>query len=167
VGGLPARDAGSDQDRARLRDATIRGTAFADRLLALTDEDSRAYQGVMAAYRLPKGTPEEQAARRSQIQEALRAAADTPLETMRACAAALKGAIAVSELGSRNAASDVQVALELLNAGLRGARRNVEINLGSLKDAAYVARVAEECARLEADADRDTAAARRRLAAPQ
>jgi methenyltetrahydrofolate cyclohydrolase len=166
VGGLPKNTATGDQDRALLRDATMRATAFADRLMLLTDEDSRAFSLVAAAYRLPKGTPEEQAARRDRIQAALRAATEAPLETMRACAAALKSAIAVAELGQRSASSDVLVALELLGAGLRGARRNVDINLGGLKDDGYAAEVARACDQLEADADRDATAARRRIASP-
>ena len=50
--------------------------------------------------------------------------------------------------GNPNASSDVQVGLELLRAGLRGARLNVEINLGSVKDGAYAAEVAREVGRL-------------------
>lgn len=163
VGGLPKSAAAGDQDRARLRDATVRATAFADRLMLLTDEDSRAYAAVAAAYQLPKGTSGEQEARRAEIQRALRSATEAPLETMRACAAAVKSAIAVAEYGQRSASSDVLVALELLAAALRGARLNVEINLASLKDEAYAAAATDECRRLEAEADRDVTAARRRL----
>jgi formiminotetrahydrofolate cyclodeaminase len=50
--------------------------------------------------------------------------------------------------GNVNASSDVQVGLELLRAGLRGARLNVEINLGGVKDETYAAEVAAEVARL-------------------
>lgn len=166
VGGLPHNLAASDQDRARLRDGAIRSTAFADRLMLLTDEDRRAYAAVAAADTLPETTSEEQEGRRAQRAAALQSATEAPLETMRACAAALKSAIAVAEFGQRSASSDVLVALELLNAALRGARRTVETNLMGLKDEGYAASVTAECQRLEADADRDTTAARRRIASP-
>ena len=64
------------------------------------------------------------------------------------------------QLGNRNAASDVQVGLELLLAAQRGARLNVEVNLGMLKDAAYVALVGEEIARLTAAAEHEITVAR-------
>ena len=67
---------------------------------------------------------------------------------MRACAAALACGPVLQAFGNVNASSDVQVGLELLRAGLRGARANVEINLASVKDQAYVAAVAAEVARL-------------------
>ena len=71
-------------------------------------------------------------------------AIETPLEVMRACSAAIEQAPVISRLGNQNAASDVNVALGLLQAGLHGARANVEINLGHVKDKAYVARVKAE-----------------------
>ena len=73
----------------------------------------------------------------------MRAAIAAPLEVMRACAAAAELGPVVGELGNPSASSDVQVGLELLGAGLRGAKLNVEINLGSVKDAGYAATVRE------------------------
>jgi formiminotetrahydrofolate cyclodeaminase len=67
---------------------------------------------------------------------------------MRACAAAIALGPVLQALGNANASSDVQVGLELLRAGLRGARFNVEINLGGVKDDAYAASVAAEASRL-------------------
>ncbi len=97
---------------------------------------------------MPKGTDEEKAARSVRIQEAMRGAIETPLEMMRACHAAVEQASAISRLGNQNAASDVKIALGLLQAGLRGARENVEINFGSVKDQEYIARVRQEMERL-------------------
>ena len=71
---------------------------------------------------------------------------------MRACAAAIEQGSVVAAFGNANAASDVGVALDLLVGGLRGARRNVEINLGSVKDTAYTADVGAEAERLEREA---------------
>ena len=112
------------------------------------DRDSEAYELVVSAYRLAKGTDEEKAVRARRIQEALVAAIAAPLDVMRACCAAIALGPVLQEHGNPNASSDVQVGLELLRAGLRGARLNVEINLGSVKDPAYVAEVTGEIGRL-------------------
>src|SRR6185295_14197445 len=98
--------------------------------------------------KLPKASAEEQSARKAAIQQALRGATDVPLGVMRQSAAALDLATAVAAHGHRAAASDVGVAVALLRAGLRGARLNVEINLGSMADADYAGAVAAEAARV-------------------
>jgi methenyltetrahydrofolate cyclohydrolase len=146
VAGLPKPRGSTDADLQRLRDAADRCAACAVRLEALIERDAAAYDTVMAAYRLPRSSDEEKAARSDRIQAALKGAIETPLEMMRACAAALEEAAAVRDFGNANASSDVGVAVELLQAGLRGARLNVEINLEHVKDAAYVAAVRSELA---------------------
>jgi len=153
VAGLPKPRASADADLQRLRDSGERCTALAIELEALVDRDSEAYELVVGAYRLPKGTDEDKAIRATRIQEALKAAIAAPLDVMRACSAAIAEGPVLQAHGNPNASSDVQVGLELLRAGLRGARLNVEINLGSVKDPAYVADVAGEIGRLsESDA---------------
>jgi formiminotetrahydrofolate cyclodeaminase len=148
VAGLPKPRATTSEDLERLAEAGRRCTALAVQLEALIDQDSAAYDLVVGAFRLPKGTEDEKAARGAAIQKALVAATEAPLDVMRRTSEALASAPAVVELGNQNAASDVQVALGLLKAGLLGARQNVEINLGSLKDSAYVERVRAEAFRL-------------------
>lgn len=149
VAGLPKSRAATEDDAARLRAAGERCTELAGELTALIDRDSAAYDLVLAAYRKPKGTDDEKAARSAAIQAGMRAAIAAPLDVMRACAAAAQQGGVVAELGLSSASSDVQVGLALLGAGLRGAQLNVETNLGSVKDAAYVAKVREEIDRLQ------------------
>jgi methenyltetrahydrofolate cyclohydrolase len=148
VAGLPKPRASTPEETARLAEAGSRATGMAARLLALVDRDTEAYTAVMEAFKLPKGTDEEKAARSARIQEATKDATEAPLDVMRACAEALSLAADVTALGNPNAASDAKVARELLGAALRGARHNVDINLDSLKDAGYVARAREEADRL-------------------
>jgi methenyltetrahydrofolate cyclohydrolase len=148
VAGLPKPRAAGEGEIERLRAAGTRCTQRAEELAALVDRDSEAYDLVVAAYGRPKGTDEEKAARSAAIQEALRAAIAAPMDVMRACAAAAAQGAAVAALGNASASSDVQVGLELLRAGLRGAKLNVEINLGSVKDAAYAAAVRAEAEEL-------------------
>jgi methenyltetrahydrofolate cyclohydrolase len=152
VAGLPKPRASQSADLEKLKDAGVRATALAVRLESLIDEDSDAYAGVVEAFRLPKASDDEKAARSSAIQRALTAATEAPLTVMRHCAEALTLGAAAIELGNENAATDAQVGVGLLKAALQGAGANVEINLGSLKDAAYVARVRDEAGRLLAAA---------------
>jgi formiminotetrahydrofolate cyclodeaminase len=79
---------------------------------------------------------------------------------MRACDAALEQAITIARFGNPSASSDVQVGLELLAAGLRGAKLNVDINLGSVKDAAYVENVRNEADAYVRRSEEHAAAAR-------
>ena len=137
VAALPKTKTGEAAERTAIDASAAALGELRKTLAGLVDEDTRAYDLVTAAYRNPKSTDEEKAARKTAIQAALRAATDTPMRTMRACEAAMREAAVVAQSGNPNAASDVWVALELLNAGLRGAQKNVAINLGSLSDEAY------------------------------
>jgi methenyltetrahydrofolate cyclohydrolase len=138
VASLPKPRASGDDELAQLRNIADDCTALARRLEVLIDRDSAAYDQVMAAYRLPKVTDEEKAARSTAIQAAMKGAIEIPLDVMRACATAIAHADALTRLANPNASSDVKVGVELLRAGLRGAQANVEINLGSVKDEGYV-----------------------------
>jgi len=160
VAGLPKSRASNDEDASNLSSARARCTALANELAALIDRDTEAYDLVVGAYRKPKETDEEKAARSAAIQAAMRAAIDAPLSVMRACDGALEQAGTIARLGNPSASSDVQVGVELLGAGLRGAKLNVDINMGSMKDAAYVQHVRSETERLVRQADRHTDASR-------
>jgi formiminotetrahydrofolate cyclodeaminase len=164
VAGLPKSRAASAEDVDRLKAAGARCTELARALEALVDRDSEAYEAVMAAYKKPKGTDEEKAARSGAIQSAMRVAIAAPLDVMRACAAASEQAVVVAALGNPSASSDVQVGLELSAAGLRGAKLNVEINLGRVKDAGYAEKIRGEMAEFERALGHETAAAVRALA---
>jgi len=161
VAGLPKSKAATEEDAQRLRAAGERCTALARELETLVDADSAAYDLVMAAYKRPKATDEDKAARSAAIQAALRDAIAAPLAVMRACAAAAEQAVVVAGLGNPSAASDVAVGVELLNAALRGAKLNVEINLGSLKDADYVAKARSDVTEFERAIAHESAATRR------
>ena len=152
VAALPKPRATNEEDLSTLRAAGETCTRLALQLEALIDGDSAAYDGVVAAFGLPKTSDAEKAARTAAIQDALKVATEAPLEVMRRCADALALVEAVGEKGNPNASSDVQVARAMLAAGLRGGQLNVAINLGSIKDAEYVDRVQREAADLAAKA---------------
>ena len=163
VADMPKTRTGAPEETADLADAASRLRPRRDEMAGLVDSDSDAYAAVVAAYRLPKTNDLEKQTRTQAIQVAMREATEVPLETMRVCQQALRGAVIVADAGNPNAKSDVGVAVELLMAGLRGARMNVDINLASLSDAAYVSRVAEERDALVADAEADADRARNAL----
>ena len=146
VAGLPKTRSGSDEDRAALDGVRLELSAIRDRLADAVDGDTAAYDAVVAAYKLPKATPEQQAARKGAIQQALRGATDVPLEVMRQSTRALEAAAVVARHGYRSASSDIGVAVGLLKAGAAGANLNVGVNLDSVADAAY-------CDRVRAEAD--------------
>lgn len=163
VAGLSRPRAAAAEDLERLTAAGRRCAQFSESLTTLIDRDSEAYNSVVAAYRLPKVGEDEMRRRSARIQEALADAIAAPLDIMRRCAAAIEESVVVAALGNRHASSDIRVALELLAAGLRGAKLNVEINLDSLKDAPRVEEIRAEVARLTQEADKGAAAARERL----
>jgi formiminotetrahydrofolate cyclodeaminase len=163
VAGIPKTRTGAPEETADLAEAATRLHPLRDQLLELVDRDSDAYQQVLAAYRLAKDTDAEKASRKNAIDRAMRSATETPLDTMRACQQALRGAVIVSANGNRRTTSDVGVGVELLVAGLRGARMNVDINLAVLDDQDYVRRARTEAEELERDAEADAETARRAL----
>jgi len=103
-------------------------------LTAAIDEDVVAFNGVMGAYGLPRGTDEEKAARAAAIQAALKQATDAPLRAVKACHEVIKLSAVVAEKGNVNVISDAGVAVLAANAGLRSAALNVYINTKSIKD---------------------------------
>lgn len=149
VAGLPKTRHGTQEERAALDAAAARLKPLRDELAALVDRDGEAYTSVLSAYRLPKSNDAEQAARRTAIDAAIRAATETPLATLRACAQVMRDASTVAASGALAAASDVSVGILLLKAAARGAALNVETNLADLKDADYVSRVSGELRDLE------------------
>jgi methenyltetrahydrofolate cyclohydrolase len=163
IGSMSKHRAASDADVNRLVAAAHHCTALSDRLAALIDEDAAAYEQVVAAYKLPRESAADKAERAARIQQALKVAITVPLEVMQHCAEAIDRAAVVAAFGNPNATSDVAVALELLLAGGRGALLNVDINLGTLKDAEYANTVRGQVRALEEQSARGAAAARTHL----
>lgn len=159
VAGLPKSRAHNTDDEKRLAAARVGCSSISNELAALMERDSDVYEDVVAAFRLPKSSDEEKQIRSDRIQEALRFATEAPLHVMRVCVDGLRAGSEVAALGNANASSDVQVGLELLIAGLRGAKLNVAINLTSIKDQEYVVAARREADDLERDGERARAAA--------
>jgi formiminotetrahydrofolate cyclodeaminase len=155
VAGLPATRTGSPEEVADLAEASARLRPIRDTLASLVQQDADAYAAVLEAMRRPKQTNAEKLERTAAIEAAMRLATEVPLETMRCCQQALRGATVVAASGNRNAATDTGAGVELLLAGLHSAGLNVDVNIGSLSDASFAARVAEERRALAEDGESD------------
>ena len=137
VAGLPRTRQNTDEERAVL--GALRGPLHAHRvrLTALVDLDTDAFNDLMAAFRLPKATDAEKAARRAAVQAATRTATLVPLETVDVCGRVLALAATVAARGNPSAASDLAVAVGMLRAACDGAAANVRINLRGITDEAF------------------------------
>ena len=100
----------------------------------LADEDSDAFDDVMASFKLPKDSDEEKQARRNAIRNATLGATEVPHETAKLALELLRNLPELASKGNANAVSDVGVAGLLASAACKGALFNVDINIGSLPD---------------------------------
>lgn len=147
VANLSAHKPGWDERWEEFSQWAEKAKAVQQELIRLIDEDTRAFNALMEAYRLPKNTEEEAARRTSAIQEAVLHAMEVPLCVMKSGWQALPVVKAMAETGNPNSISDAAVGALAIIAGIRGAHLNVKINASSLKDkekAAPILREAEE-----------------------
>ena len=136
VANLSAHKRGWDDRWKEFSDVAEKGQALMAELLALVDEDTAAFNRIMDVFSMPKGTPEEKAARAAAMEEATLYAASVPLKTMEASLKALPLALEMAQKGNPASASDAGVAALAAVAGIRGAALNVRINAAGLTDKA-------------------------------
>jgi formiminotetrahydrofolate cyclodeaminase len=132
--------------------------ALRSRLTAMIVEDIAAFDGLMSAYRLPKGTDAEKAARGKSIQAALVGATNTPLNCARACAELIKISRRAAEKGYSGVISDAGVGVLAAQTALRSAALNVQINAPLLEDRTFAARASAELDDLLAAGSRESEA---------
>jgi glutamate formiminotransferase/formiminotetrahydrofolate cyclodeaminase len=118
-------------------------------LLRAVDDDTKAFDDVLAAMRLPKATDADKTARAAAIASAYQKATAVPLETARLCLQALELAREAALTGNRNSASDAGVGALLAKAGLDGAFLNVRINLPSVADGNFKTATLAEITQLQ------------------
>lgn len=129
-----------------------------EKLVGLITEDTQAFSGYMDALALPKSTDEEKKLRKDAMQKGLKEAVAVPERTAYTAYSVLEQAGLMVENGNRNALTDAMVAAMLARTAVLGAIANVQINLNSIKDEAYVSEkqtamneLKEKCIRLEAE----------------
>lgn len=155
VANLSAHKPGWDDRWREFSDCAERGQALMQKLLALVDEDTEAFNRIMAVFAMPKGTEAEKAARAEALESATLYATQVPLRTAETAAEAFPLLLEMARKGNPASASDAGVGALAARAAVRGALLNVKINAASLKDrdeaARLVARgeavaaVAEQC----------------------
>lgn len=134
VANLSAHKPGWDDRWKEFSDYAEQGRRSLDRLMALVDEDTAAFNRIMAVFGMPKGTPEEKAARAAALEEATLYATSVPLDTMKAASETFSLLQAMATQGNPNSVSDAGVGALAADAAVQGAYLNVRINAAGLKN---------------------------------
>ncbi|MDE6468580.1 MAG: glutamate formimidoyltransferase [Muribaculaceae bacterium] len=154
VANLSAHKAGWDDRWEEFSDIAVKGQNLVDTLLHLVDEDTEAFNRIMAAIGLPKGSDEERKARAEAMEEATLYACRVPLQTMKESLAAFEPLREVALKGNPASASDAGVGALAARAAVHGAGLNVRINAAGLSDKEMAHRLVAEAADLEVLADK-------------
>jgi glutamate formiminotransferase/formiminotetrahydrofolate cyclodeaminase len=136
-----------------MRELLVRTETLRNLLAGAVERDMQSFNAVMAAFRLPKNTPEEQQTRSQAVEEATLGAAHVPLEVAEHSVEVMKLALQAVRLGNLNAISDGASAAAFAHAGLKSAAYNVRINISSLQDAGESKSLIDEVHALERQAD--------------
>ena len=153
VANLSAHKKGWDDRWEEFSDWAEKGKQYHNRLLALIDEDTQAFNGIMTAFGLPKNTEEEKQIRHAAIQSATKNAMEIPFQVMQTAYGAMEMIKAMAEIGNPNSVSDAGVGALALRAAVMGAGLNVKINASGLDDKIYVAELLAKADELEQKAD--------------
>lgn len=125
---------------------------YIDFFIKKMDADASAFEGVMKAYRLPKGNDEEKDARSEAIQESLKGAAEEPLYVAEKALLAMDMIEKAVERGNAQAVTDGAVAVMLARTAVLSALYNTEINLSSIRDDVYKQKMGATVQRLRDEA---------------
>lgn len=134
VANLSAHKAGWDERWEEFSNYADGGRMLVDRLTALVDEDTEAFNRIMAVYAMPKSTEEEKAARAEALEKATLYATEVPLTTMKAAFDSFELLEAMAREGNPASVSDAGVGALAARAAVLGAQLNVRINAAGLKD---------------------------------
>lgn len=153
VANLSAHKPGWDEQWEFFSDWAEKGKRVMNELLALVDEDTDAFNCIMAVFGMPKGTDAEKAARAAAMEKATLYATEVPLKTMKASFRAFEVAGEMAEKGNPNSVSDAGVGALAARAAVQGAFLNVKINAAGLKDRAKAEALVREAAEIAKAAD--------------
>lgn len=152
VANLSSHKAGWDERWEEFSLWAEKGQALMAELLHLVDEDTEAFNRIMAVFAMPKTTDEEKAARSAALQVATLYATEVPLRTMKAAERVFEIVKAMAEQGNPNSVSDAGVGALAARSAVLGARLNVRINAAGLKDKAKAAELVDEADQIAARA---------------
>lgn len=137
VASLTVGKKGYEQHDEKMKEIAAKMPVKYGEFIQAIEEDSCSFNGVMAAFKLPKITDEEKAARKAAIEKATMCAAEVPLSTAEKVNALFDDLDFLAKNGNKNALSDVLVAAMMARSALLGALSNVEINLCGLSECTY------------------------------
>ena len=155
VANLSSHKRGWDDRWKEFSDWAVQGQEIMERLLALVDEDTAAFNRIMAALGMPKGNDEEKAARSKALEEATLYATQVPLKTMKEALKAFPILRAMATEGNPNSVSDAGVGALAARSAVLGAHLNVKINAASLKDRTAAEALCSEAEQIAAQAIRE------------
>ncbi len=158
VANLSSHKAGWDARWKEFSDVADKGQTLMTRLLALVDEDTAAFDKIMAAIGMPKGSEEEKKARAEALEAATLYATEVPLKTMKAAYETFEVVKAMAEEGNPNSVSDAGVGALAARSAVLGAQLNVKINAAGLNDREAADRLCSEAAEIAAKAIAEEAA---------
>ena len=134
VANLSAHKPGWDDRWQEFSDYADKGQSIMTRLLQLVDEDTEAFNRIMAVFSMPKSTEEEREARATALEEATLYATQVPLQTMKTAFKVFELVKAMASCGNPNSVTDAGVGAIAARGAVLGAALNVKINAASLKD---------------------------------
>ncbi len=153
VANLSANKRGWDERWEEFSAWAEKAERYRVRLLQLVDEDTRAYERIMQALQMPKGSDEEKQARKTALHEATKGAILVPLETLRVCVASMEVAQAMASIGMPSSVSDAGVGVMCARTGALAAYLNVRTNFKGFDDAEFQRTVMQEAEALKARAE--------------
>ena len=148
VANLSAHKAGWDDRWEEFSDCAEKGRAILDRLILLVDEDTEAFNRIMAVFAMPKNTPEEKAARSAALEAATLYATEVPLRTMKAAYDTFDLLRQMASQGNPASVSDAGVGALAARSAVLGAQLNVRINAAGLKDRDTADKILTEAAEI-------------------
>ncbi len=137
VANLSAHKRGWDDRWEEFSDWAVKGQYYVDTLLKMVDEDTHAFNKIMDAFGLPKGSEEEKIVRNKAIQDATRYAIEIPFKIMTLAYDSMEVIAAMAESGNPNSVTDAGVAALAARSSVIGAYLNVKINTADLDDKAF------------------------------
>ena len=149
VANLSSHKKGWDDRWEEFSNWAEKGQQYKDELLRLVDADTKAFNGIMNAMSLPKGTDEEKAARKQAINDATKTAIEVPFKVMKISYDSMEVIKAMAEVGNPNSVSDAGVGALCARSAVMGAFMNVRINVSGFDDAAFVAEVLKKGKEIE------------------
>src|SRR5436305_7750264 len=153
VANLSAGKRGWDDKLQFFSEWAVKAQKLKDELLFLVDEDTNAFNKVMDAFGLPKGSDEEKKARSTAIESATKYAAEIPLKVMETAAKSYELLVEMAEKGNPASVSDVGVGALAIRACVEGAALNVRINLNQLKDEKFRSELSSKLKKIQADSE--------------